>query len=215
MPDTKKQIRVDPLHPDARIIQKAGAIIQQNGVVIFPAQCLYGVAANALDPDAVEKVFTLKNRPKDNPILVLIPDRTHLPSLVKSIPKNAITLMDTFWPGHLTIVFEAADHIPERLTAGTGKIGIRVPMHPVACELVKALNIPITGTSANISGSPGCCDPALLEPDILSRADLFLDAGMLKGGTGSTIVDVTRSSPQILRQGEIPTARIKDCLKMD
>lgn len=191
MPDHHKIIRVDPVRPAPQSIQKAGTTLAQNGVVIFPAQCLYGVAANALVPQTVEKVFQIKQRPADNPVLILIRSQDHLPALVKYIPDQALQLMDRFWPGHLTLVFEAADHISPRLTAGTGKIGIRLPGHPVAWALVNAVDFPVTGTSANISGQPGCTRADRLPGSIVSRADLILDAGPVKGGMGSSIVDVT------------------------
>ncbi len=198
--------------PDSQIICQAGKIIRQNGVVIFPAKCLYGLAANALEPQAVEKVFNLKQRPKDKPILVLIPDKTHLKALVKSIPDTAVKLMDAFWPGNLTLVFEAKEHIPKLLTADTGKIGVRVPIHPVAKALVQNLNCPITGTSANLSGQQSCSNPQNLAPAIMDAADLVLDAGELKGGKGSSIVDVTQSPPIILRDGEVPAELINKAL---
>ncbi len=199
---------MDPVHPDHGIIQHAGKILTLNGLVIFPAQCLYGVAANALDPQAVEKVFQIKQRPKNNPILVLIRDTADLIALVKTIPPQAHCLMDLFWPGGLTLVFEAADHISPTLTAQTGKIGIRLPGHPVALALVNAVNFPITGTSANLSGQPGCTTPTRLSPSITTNADLILDAGRLQGGTGSTIVDVTCTPVKILREGAVPAQAI-------
>ncbi len=132
MPDSGKTVRVDPVHPDQDTMHKAGKILTSKGVVIFPAQCLYGIAANALIPEAVEKVFRIKQRPEHNPILVLIRARSDLASLVTVVPTQALCLMDRFWPGGLTLVFEAASHISPHLTAHTGKIGVRLPGHPVA-----------------------------------------------------------------------------------
>ncbi len=171
--------------------------------MIFPAQCLYGMAVNALNPDAVEKIFQIKQRSADNPVLILIHTPDILPALVKHIPEQAQRLMERFWPGKLTLVFDAADHISSRLTAGTGKIGIRLPGHPVARALVNALDFPITGTSANISGDPGCTRTQDLSPTMISQTDLILDAGELKGGAGSSIVDVTVTPPVLLREGAV------------
>lgn len=196
-------IRVDARRPDQDLIQKAGKILTRNGVVIFPAQCLYGVAANALKPDAVEKVFRLKHRPGDNPILVLIRDRKDLKDLVKTVPSSAERLMRRFWPGSITLVFEAAGHISPRLTANSGKIGIRLPGHPVARALVNAVDFPLTGTSANLSGQPGCNRASDLPPSIVEDADMILDAGPVRGGQGSSIVDVTGPSISILRHGAV------------
>ena len=209
---SKKIITVDPVNPESDIIDRAGKIIQNNGVVIFPAKCLYGIAANALNEKAVEKVFQLKQRPLNNPILILLPDRDLLPDLVKSIPKSAEKLMDAFWPGNLTIIFEAKGHIPQLLTAGTGKIGVRLPLHPVAKALVESVEFPITGTSANLSGQNGCNRTSQLAPSIIDPADLVLNAGVLKGGTGSTIVDVTALNINIIREGEVSARKINKIL---
>lgn len=202
----EKILRVDPVRPEETAMQTAGKILAQDGIVIFPAACLYGVAANALSDTAVEKVFSLKQRPRNNPILVLIHDIAMLKDLVSQIPKAAEILMDSFWPGRLTIVFKAAPQISPLLTARTGKIGIRMPGHPVARALARSVKFPITGTSANLSGRPGAASPADLPPEMIEAADLVLDAGPVQGGTGSTIVDVTGSCPKVLREGAVPSA---------
>ena len=207
-----KIVSIDPVNPESDLIDSAGKIIQNNGVVIFPAKCLYGVAANALNKKAVEKVFHLKNRPLNNPILILLPDRTVLPDLVKSIPKPAEKLINAFWPGNLTIIFEAKDNIPPLLSAGTGKVGVRLPAHPVAKALVEAVGFPITGTSANLSGQNGCSRTDQLVPSIIDHADLVLNAGILKGGAGSTIVDITALNINIIREGEISARKINEIL---
>ncbi|MBF0469693.1 MAG: L-threonylcarbamoyladenylate synthase [Desulfamplus sp.] len=222
------------------IIRKAANIIHAGGVVVFPAKCLYGLAADALNPAAVQRVFEIKQRPLTNPLLVLVDDISQLDLLVQPVleivpsvsemqpvsknrsslqsgldrpemkpesknllPASAQALIKKFWPGSITIVFNAVDGLPEALTAGTGKIGIRMPGHPVARALVRQVGSPITGTSANISGKAGCQDIALLDPHILSRVDMVLDSGILKGGIGSTVVDVTCDSVKIAREGQV------------
>jgi len=212
--DEQKIVSIDPVTPDLDCIARAGKILQKNGIVIFPAKCLYGVAANALDEFAIKKVFHLKQRPWNNPILVLVPDKKMLPNLVTSISRQAYTLMDAFWTGNITLVFEAKKHISKYLTAGTGKIGIRIPAHPVAKALVEYVNFPITGTSANLSGKNGCYQIHQLSSTIIDQADLVLDAGTLKGGRGSTIVDVTASSAIIIREGEITISQINELLEI-
>ncbi len=204
---------IDPVNPESDIIAKAGKVIQDNGVVIFPAQCLYGVAANALNKKAIEKVFHLKQRSLNNPILILISNKNILLDLVTTISESAIKLMNAFWPGNLTLVFEAKDHISQLLTANTGKIGIRIPVHPVAKALVESVKFPITGTSANLSGDKGCCQADKLVPSIIGHADMVLDAGILKGGAGSTIVDTSESNINILREGRISMKEINKILK--
>ncbi len=213
MHDPGKILRIDPVSPGSEAIAGAGDIIQKGGVVIFPARCLYGIAADTLNVKAVEKVFDIKQRPRNNPILVLIPDQGFLQDLAESIPESAEKLIKAFWPGGLTLVFQAKPKVPERLTAGSGKLGIRIPSHPAAKALVNFLGFPITGTSANLSGRPGCDRISSLDPSILEKSDLVLDAGILKGGIGSTIVDVTISPVRILREGEITAGMIHETLK--
>ncbi|MDA8133397.1 MAG: L-threonylcarbamoyladenylate synthase [Desulfobacteraceae bacterium] len=203
-----KIIRVDPVTPEPKAIAGAGSIIREGGIVIFPTQCLYGIAADALNEKAVEKVFDIKKRPASNPILVLIPDQSFLEDLTESIPETAKKLMKAFWPGGLTLVCQAKPTVPKRLTAGLGKLGIRVPAHPAAKALVDFLGAPITGTSANISGKPGCDRISSLDPAIFETSDLILDAGILKGGIGSTIVDATVFPVHIIREGIISQHQI-------
>ena len=198
--------------PDPDTVIEAGKIIHNQGIVIFPAQCLYGLAANALDSQAVQKIFDLKQRPKNNPILVLVQTPKDLKPLVKQIPDSARILMDRFWPGNLTLIFKAADTVSPLLTAHTKKIGIRVPVHPVACALVRQVQGPITGTSANLSGQPACSRISQLSPAMVQGANLILDAGHLKGGIGSTIVDVTGDTVRILRQGMVSALEIFQAL---
>lgn len=191
------------------MIEEAADAIRRGGVVGFPTRCLYGLGADALNPEAVNRVFEIKQRPSGNPIPVLIDRISQLEQLVNCIPALASDLIDHYWPGKITLVFEAADSLPVNLTAGSGKIGIRMPGHAVARALVHAVNGPITGTSANLSGNPGCFRISDLEPQVARSLDLILDAGGLKGGAGSTVVDVSQDKMQVLREGEISVQELK------
>ncbi|MCA1793678.1 MAG: threonylcarbamoyl-AMP synthase, partial [Desulfobacteraceae bacterium] len=143
---------------------------------------------------------------------VLIRSHTDLEKIAANIPDQANMLMKTFWPGSLTLVFEAKPGICELLTAGTGKIGVRIPSHPVARALVQAAGRPITGTSANVSGSPGCSRISDMPQKLIQAADMVLDAGPLKGGTGSTVLDITCNPPLVLRQGAVSADNIRQVL---
>jgi len=195
--------KINSRNPEPEVIAEAGAIIKGGGVVVFPTRCLYGLGADALDPDAVEKIIKIKQRPIDNPILVLIHSRRQLDSLVAHISPAAAAIMEAFWPGRVTLVFEACDILSDTLTARTGKIGVRLAGHPVAAALVRQVGSPVTGTSANLSGRPGCRRVQDLDAPVAKQVDLVLNAGMLKGGAGSTIVDVTIDPPRILREGQV------------
>ncbi|MCW7754638.1 L-threonylcarbamoyladenylate synthase [Desulfobotulus sp. H1] len=195
-------------HPSAAEIEQAALRIRAGGLVIFPTFCLYGMGVDALRPMAIEKVFKAKGRPGNNPLLILAADLASVMSHVKDVSDEASLLMKSFWPGRLTLVLKAKSHLPAGLTAGTGKIGIRIPEHPVAAALVRAAGGPITGTSANLSGQPGVSSLQDLSPELITTADCVLDAGILHGGPGSTVVDATSSPPLILREGALSADKI-------
>ncbi|QTA90226.1 L-threonylcarbamoyladenylate synthase [Desulfonema magnum] len=198
---SNKILRINPAAPQTDQILKAADIIKKGGIILFPTTCLYGLGADAFDAQAVDKIFDIKQRSYQKPILVLIHDKKELAGLVKSVPPAASYIMDNFWPGRVTLVFEAKDTLPDSLTAGTGKIGVRLCGHPVASAVVSAVGGPVTGTSANLSGQAGCSQVADLDSQVAEKLDLILNAGLLKGGMGSTVVDVTPDVPQILREG--------------
>lgn len=181
--------------------------------MIFPTRCLYGLAARAASAGDVRRVFAAKGRAAEKPLSVLIPDRSHLDSLVRRVPAAAERLMERFWPGGLTLVFEDSGRLPDVLTAKTGKIGIRLPRHPAAVLLVRMLNEPITATSANISGAPGVHAVAGLAPELIESVDLILDAGVLELCPGSTLVDVTETPPRVLREGTVSSRKLLGVLK--
>ncbi len=199
-----KIIEVNPLNPRPDLISEAARIINNGGIVSFPTRYLYGLGANALNPDAVDRVFEIKQRSYNKPLSVLISRQEDLALLVHNVPQAALRIMERFWPGDITIVFEAHATLPPNLTAGTGKIGVRLPQHPVAVVLTNAVQAPITATSANLTGRGGCSRVSDLDPLVADKLDLILDAGQLEGGTGSTIIDVTVDVPKVLREGAVP-----------
>lgn len=207
-------LEVDPVSPQADIMDQASETIANGGVVIFPTTCLYGLAADAANEDAVRKIYKIKKRSSDNPILVLVKNQEALKKIVVSIPPAADTIINKFWPGNITMIFDAQDSIPSITTAGTGKIGIRIPAHNVAMALVKQLEHPVTATSANISDTTGCSRISDIDPGMIDQVDLILDAGTLKGGVGSTVVDVTKTPPEVLREGTIAEVDILKCLNI-
>ena len=183
-------------------------MLRAGGLLAFPTSGLYGLGADALNPKAVGKIFRIKQRDLGKPILVLIKDESDVDKIAPKVPSSAAKMMAAFWPGSLTIILEARSELPKALTSGTGKIGIRIPKHPVASALVKAFDGPITGTSANISGKAGCSTIADLDPGLVQHLNLVLDAGPLRGGVGSTIVDATLDPPSVLREGAVSKERL-------
>ena len=208
----KKVIRVDAGAPDpGAIAKKRPGLSGPGGVVIFPTTGLYGLGADAGRGGSREPAFHSEGpaRVQADPRADPRPDG--LRDLVQDVPDAAI-LMDRFWPGGLTLVLPARPDVRSPLTAGTGGIGVRLPAHPVASALVSAVGGPITGTSANRSGEPGCASVADLPADLIDGVDLVLDAGPLRGGPGSTIVDLTVDPPAVRRAGAVPTAVIRKAL---
>ena len=195
-------VRIDPADPNPAWVRSACQVLTQAGVLVFPTSGLYGLGADAMNEKAVKKVFSIKRRPADKPVLVLLSALSDMAELVAEIPDYARALME-LWPGGLTLVFKAGKRVPTALTGGTGKIGVRLPVHPVARALTEAFGKPITGTSANLSGRPAVASADALDPELCRTVELVLDAGCLAGGSGSTIVDVTVWPVVILRQGAV------------
>jgi len=196
------------LKASRRGIERAGQLILQGKVVAFPTETFYGLGADTLNGEALQKIFRVKQREKDKPLLLLVADRTWLPGLVKYIPPWAEPLMQRFWPGPLTLVFPASDHLSALLTGNTGKIGLRISSHPVAQGLVRVVGRAISATSANVSGQPGASQAGEVFQALGKKIDAILDGGRTTGGLGSTVVDIAGASPKIVRQGAIARAEL-------
>ncbi|MCD6319717.1 MAG: threonylcarbamoyl-AMP synthase [Candidatus Desulfofervidaceae bacterium] len=187
-------------------IEKAAAIIKKGGIIAYPTETFYGLGVNALDEKAVNKLFIVKKRPTSKPISILISDLNWLQKLVKRVPPVAEELISQYWPGPLTIVFEAAESVLKNLTAGTGKIAIRISSHPLAQRLVQLTSTPITATSANLFQMPPPISPEEIDEEIKRHIDAILNGGKTSGGMPSTIIDVTIQPPVILRKGAVTLA---------
>lgn len=191
------------LKADSQGIKQASQLILQGGVVAFPTETFYGLGADAGDVVALQKVFQIKGREENKPLLLLVVGRTWVQDLVKKISPAAEALIERFWPGPLTLVFEASAHLPPILTANTGKVGLRVSSHPVTQALVQAVGRAITGTSANLSGQASPSLAAQVSQALGRKVDAILDGGKTAGGLGSTMLDVSAVLPKIIRQGAI------------
>ncbi len=191
------------LKADSQGIKQASQLILQGGVVAFPTETFYGLGADAGDVVALQKVFQIKGREENKPLLLLVAGRTWVQDLVKKISPAAEALIERFWPGPLTLVFEASAHLPPILTANTGKVGLRVSSHPVTQALVQAVGRAITGTSANLSGQASPSLAAQVSQALGKKVDAILDGGKTAGGLGSTVLDVSAVLPKIIRQGAI------------
>ncbi len=178
-------------------------VIRSGGVVAFPTDTFYGLGVDPLNAAAVERLFVIKGRAADQPILLLLPDAGAVRTWASSVSPAAERLMERFWPGPLTLVFSARPDVLPALTAGTGKIGLRVPGSGMTRSLLAYLGSALTGTSANRSGGP---DPRSADDVLLQlgeRIDLILDGGPAIGEHPSTVVDVTGGLPRVVRRGAI------------
>ena len=206
-------VSIDPVAPDQILIRQAAELIKTGRLVAFPTRALYGIGADIYNPDAVSRVFQAKHRAADKPVSVLIRSEAQLNELADDVQETARRLMERFWPGLITLVFAAKPDVPAALTGNTGRIGIRMPAHPVADALLAELTHPITGTSANLSGEPGCAQISELSLDVANKMAMILDAGPLAGGAGSTVVDVSETPPTVLREGGVSELDILNSLK--
>ena len=205
-------IKVDPFAPDVSIIKEAALLIKSNRVVVFPTETLYGLGANALCEKAVSKVFEIKGRTYKKPLPILIDRKESLDKYVTNVPEKAKRLIENFWPGVLTIIFNASSTLPSMLTGNTEKIGIRISRNIIAQQLVQQTGLPLTATSANISGQKECHTALEVYEALKDRADMIIDDGETKGLSGSTIVDATCNPVTIIREGILRLEELKEYL---
>ncbi len=194
-------LKVDSINPDVAKIQVAADIIQRGGLVAFPTETVYGLGADALDGDAVLRLFEAKKRPLDNPPIVHIADVSEVYPLVREVSAKAELLMKQFWPGPLTLVFKHSSNVPKETTAGLDTIAIRMPKHAVAQALIRQSKRPIAAPSANLSGKPSPTTAAHVYEDLNGRIDAILDGGATDIGVESTVVDLSCDPPMLLRPG--------------
>jgi L-threonylcarbamoyladenylate synthase len=193
-------------------IKKAGMIIQSGGTVAFPTETVYGLGADALNPDAVKKIFIAKKRPPDNPLIVHISSIEQIYDLADDISDNILYLADTFWPGPLTMILKRKPAVPDITTCGLDTVAIRMPDNPVALGLIEEALTPIAAPSANLSGRPSSTSAQHVISDLDGRIDAVIDGGPVKIGVESTVVDMTSSIPVILRPGGIGIEDIRKCV---
>lgn len=184
-------------------INTAADIIKKGGLVAMPTETVYGLAANALDYRAVEKIYTAKGRPSDNPLIVHVAEVEDIYPLVTSFPEKAKKLIDAFSPGPLTIVLPKSDIIPKEISGGLDTVAIRFPSHPIARKLIKKAGVPLAAPSANLSGSPSPTTAQHVIKDLNGRIDAIIDGGACSVGVESTVITLVPEVPVLLRPGGI------------
>jgi len=205
-----KRVKVNPELPDPKIIEFAVSIFKGGGTIVYPTDTLYGLGADALNADAVKKIFEIKGRSYSQPLSVLVEDVDMLERFADDVPDIARKLAKKFWSGALTIIVWAK----KLKYLGSEKIGFRSPAHNVPLEIIKIMDGPIVGTSANISQFSGAHDPAEIERQIGGHVDLMLDCGKLAESRPSTVIDVTEHLPKLVRVGAIEVEEIERFIKV-
>ncbi|AEB76943.1 L-threonylcarbamoyladenylate synthase [Clostridium botulinum] len=194
---------------DVKVIEEAGEVLREGGLVAFPTETVYGLGANALDSEAVKKIFIAKGRPQDNPLIVHIAD-FNLDGLVEEVPSIAKKIMEKFWPGPLTLIMKKSREIPYVTSAGLESVGIRMPSNIVARELIKKSGVPIAAPSANISGKPSPTNIERCIEDLNERVEYIIGGEKCEVGLESTIVDCTINPPCVLRPGGITLEMLRE-----
>lgn len=194
---------------DHESAEKAALILNQGGVIVYPTETLYGIGALASNNDAVERIFEIKGRPHGKPIPLLIKNLEMLSTIAEG-SQLASSMAEEYWPGALTIILKLKETLPELITCGTGKIALRISAHPFLQSLFGLIEEPLTSTSANISNGPNLSDPQELFETFNGKVDLIVDSGKIPESRGSTIIDLTLDPPQVLREGDINSAILKE-----
>ncbi len=193
-------------------IDEAAAVLARGGLVAIPTETVYGLAAVAIDPAAVQRIFEAKGRPPRNPLIVHVADVDAARSLARSWPPAAERLTSRFWPGPLTVVVSKREIVPDVVTAGGDTVAIRCPAHPIARRLIERLGLPIAAPSANASLSVSPTTAAHVAAGLGDRVELILDAGPCDRGIESTVVDCTATPPRILRPGPIDRLAVEEAV---
>ena len=196
-------------------IARAAEIIRNGGLVAFPTETVYGLGANALDPDAVKKIYEAKGRPSDNPTIVHIADAEGLEELTPVVTDDMKKLAEAFWPGPLTMVVKRNDFVPDVTTGGLDTVGVRLPNEEIVRRLIRTAGTPVAAPSANISGRPSPTTAEHVIHDMDGKIDAILAGGACKHGIESTVIDMTEETPCILRPGVITPEMIAHVLKKE
>lgn len=190
-------------------LKDAGDVIRNGGLVAFPTETVYGLGANAFDENAVGKIYDVKERPHDNPLIVHVCDY-NIEALVESVPEIAQKMMKKFWPGPITLLLTKSALIPYATTAGLDTVGIRMPSNPIARELIRAANVPIAAPSANISGRPSPTEVSRCIEDLQGKIEYIVGGGRCEVGLESTILDCTVEPACVLRPGGVTLEMLRE-----
>lgn len=200
------------LTASSEALDRAVRLLLTGELVAFPTDTVYGVGAVSSQADAVARLFTAKLRPEKKPIALLLHPDHDLGRVTLGFPEAARRLAERYWPGGLTIILPRSPDLPDIITAGGSTIGLRVPNHPVALDLLRRIGRPLATTSANLSGSPSPKDASAVLADLSGRIPLIIDGGICPGGVESTVIDLSAPTPLIRRLGAVSQAELEETL---
>jgi len=193
-------------------VEQAVSILKEGGIVAFPTDTVYGLGASITLPQAVARVYEVKERPKNRPLPLLLADKSQLGEVAEAVPPIAWFLAEKFLGG-LTMVLFKSGVVPDIVSGGGKTVAVRVPAHPIPIALLKGVGMPIIGTSANISGKPSALTAKEVYNQLNNKVDLVIDGGKCPGGKESTIVDLTGETPRILREGAISREELESAYR--
>ena len=193
-------------------IEQAADFLRRGGLVGIPTETVYGLGANALDPEAVAGIFTAKGRPQDNPLIIHIPDTDWLERYCRDVPDAAFELAHRFWPGPMTMVLHRKSVVPDVVTAGLDTVGVRCPGHELCREIIRLADVPVAAPSGNTSGRPSPTTAAHMLEDMAGKIHAIVDGGACGVGVESTIIDLTCTPPRLLRPGGVTLEQLKQVL---
>ncbi|MFM9874013.1 MAG: L-threonylcarbamoyladenylate synthase [Fimbriimonadaceae bacterium] len=195
--------------PTEEIIEQAGEVLLEGGVVVIPTETVYGLACNAMDEAAVRRVFEIKGRPAENPLIIHLASADQLDDVAVDVPELARKLANRYWPGPLTMVLHRNPEVPSVTTGGLDTVAVRVPAHDVARAIIAAAGCPIAAPSANVFMALSPTQAEDVDPEVLIDIDMIIDGGRCEYGLESTVLDLTESPPRILRPGSVSRADIQ------
>ena len=196
-------------------LHKVADMLKTGKTVVFPTETVYGLGANALDPEAAKKIYEAKGRPSDNPLIVHISKKEDVDFLAGNISQDSKLLMEAFWPGPLTLILDKSDNVPIETTGGLMTVAIRMPSNPIARKLIDLAGVSIAAPSANISGRPSITSSKYLVEELCERVDAIIISEDSEIGLESTVIDMTASTPVILRPGKIGKTEIEKILNKE
>ncbi|MGI6152370.1 MAG: L-threonylcarbamoyladenylate synthase [Christensenellaceae bacterium] len=193
-------------------VQEGAALLRAGEAVVFPTETVYGLGANAFSGDAVQKIFIAKGRPQDNPLIVHIAKKEQLYEIAESVPEAAQKLVEAFWPGPLSIILKRGGAVAKSVSAGLDTVAVRMPANEIALRLIMEAGLPVAAPSANVSGRPSPTSAAHAYEDLCGKVPLIIDGGPCGVGIESTVVDLTKNVPAILRPGAVTQTMLADVL---